>query len=521
VTGTAPAPGSPPLYRAGYSWRFALVLLCGMSAVMLLLYWPGVEKLLGIWTNSDTYAHGFLILPICLYLAWRRRAELAALQPRPGLWGLPVLALLGIAWLAARLVDVTVVQTFVVVALLPALALTLLGTTVARVLMFPLGYLFFAWPVGSFLIPLLQDHTAWMAVHLIRLSGVPVHMEGRFISIPGGNFIVAEVCSGINYLMASVALITVYSYLIYRSLWRRLALIAFTIFLSVIANGVRVYGVIMLAHWTDMEHGTGADHVTYGQIFFVLVMVLVFWIGGLFRERRPADGTDPAVAAAVPTMQTRAGLATAACAVVVMALGPAGDGWLSWRAGALDTALVPVAAPAQQWSGPGAPADDWLPRFLDPDHVVRAGYRREDGVVVLYLLHYRHEGDGRGVIAHANRMLGPRDDAWRRLSESRRRIRLDDGALHRVREMELRRHDGTVRRIVWYWYQVAGIPTTEPVAVKLLEAWARLRGDPEGSLLVAVSSDYLLSPDEARERLGGFIADAGPLIRFRAGDGAH
>ena len=33
--------------------------------------------MVGIWWRSETFAHGFLVLPISLWLVWRQRGELA------------------------------------------------------------------------------------------------------------------------------------------------------------------------------------------------------------------------------------------------------------------------------------------------------------------------------------------------------------------------------------------------------------------------------------------------------------
>ena len=498
----------------GYGWPAALAALAVAVAAMLALYWPGVQKLVHIWLNSETYAHGMVIVPIALYLAWTRRAALAAIRPRPSLWGLPLLALLGFGWFAARTVDVTVVQTFVVVALLPVLTLTVLGTAAARVLVFPLGFLFFAWPVGSFLVPILQDYTAWFSMYMLKLSGIPTYLEGRFISIPSGNFVVADVCSGIRYLIASVAVGCVYAYLMYSSIWRRLAFIALAIALPVIANGLRAYGIIMIAHWTDMEYAVGVDHLIYGWVFFLFVMMLLFWIGGRFREPKAPAALRQGVAGTAP-LKAGAAAGPLVAAAVVLALGPVGDGWMSLRAATLDGGLQPLAPQALHWSGPGEPLDDWRPMYAEPDTLVRAAYRQDDAAVGVYLLHYRHRAQGSDLIRYDNRI--PDDVIWRRASESSRSVSLPQGGMHEVREIVMRGHDG-VSRVVWYWYQVGGTATAHPITVKLLEAWAKVRGDEEGSLLVAVVADYQVSAAEARERLTGFIADAGVIVAFAEED---
>ncbi len=484
---------------------------------MLALYWPGVVKLVNIWLNSQTYAHGMVILPLSLYLVWTRRAALAALRPRPSRWGLPLLVLLGLAWFGARIVDVTTVQTFVVVALLPVLTLTVMGTAVTRTLLFPLAFLFFAWPAGNFLVPVLQDYTAWFSMLMLKLSGIPVYLEGRFISIPNGNFVVADVCSGIRYLIASVAMGSVYAYLVYRSLWRRLAFVLLAVIFPIIANGLRAYGIIMIAHWTDMEYAVGVDHLIYGWFFFLFVMLLLFWIGGRFREPHMASPASSAPHGDVPLapLPGRAMLAAMLiAATAALAFGPVADGWMTMRSAAMpETLRQPLAMPVRHWQGPDAALDAWQPMYARPDGLVQAGYRHDGAALGLYLLQYRQDAQGSGLIRYDNRITD--DVVWRRVAEAGRTVTLPAGGRHEVREMMLRGQDG-VSRIVWYWYQVGGTVTVHPAAVKLLEAWARLRASDEGSLLVMLAIDYQVDAGAARGRLADFIADAGMHVGFAA-----
>ena len=82
------------------SWLFASGLI--FSALFWLLAWYGntVHSMVAIWERSETFAHGFAIVPISAWLIWRRRH--AARRPRtPARFSrLPVLGLVGV-WLAA------------------------------------------------------------------------------------------------------------------------------------------------------------------------------------------------------------------------------------------------------------------------------------------------------------------------------------------------------------------------------------------------------------------------------------
>lgn len=501
------APGSG---QWRYRWTHALLLLAACALAVVALLWPSVLSISRIWFSSDTYQHGVAMVPLALFLAWTRRDRLAAVAPVPSLWGLAWLSAAGVAWILARSVDVKLVQHFALIAMIPGLVLALFGTHVARILVFPLSYVFLAVPFGAFIVPRLQEYTAWFSVMMIRLSGIPVHQDGYYISIPAGDFVVGEVCSGVRYLIASVALGLVYAYISYRSPWRRLALVALAVLLPIIANGLRAYGIIMIAHWTDMRHAVGVDHIIYGWFFFGVVMVLLFWIGSFWWERnyRPMALTG-GLPAQAPSAPVRAGL----MAVMLVALGlilaapRAGDAWMSQRAAAVARDVTPeVPAFLAGWRGPEAVSGAWGPRFVDFDRVVTGLYRHvnPDALpgVELHVYQYVNRGEGTEIASWRNRVYDGRN--WRRSSERRASVPRADGSSLDVNETVL--VGAAETRLVWHWYQVGDHVTPNDVVLKLRESEAVLRGDGRGALIIAVSAADTGTPGQIRAVLRDFIS---------------
>ena len=63
--------------------------IAALVGVFVLLYSPVLRDLANIWWGSDTHSHGFLILPISLYLVWAKRSELRQLPlKQSSVWGL-------------------------------------------------------------------------------------------------------------------------------------------------------------------------------------------------------------------------------------------------------------------------------------------------------------------------------------------------------------------------------------------------------------------------------------------------
>src|SRR5690606_31021373 len=102
----------------------ALLLLAGQADV--------VAQMATTWWTTTTYNHGFLILPVALWLVWTRRAELAGMEPRPAPIMLAGLAGLAAAALLGRAGDVLLVQEVALIGAIVALVVLLFGWRIAR-----------------------------------------------------------------------------------------------------------------------------------------------------------------------------------------------------------------------------------------------------------------------------------------------------------------------------------------------------------------------------------------------------
>ena len=287
---------APPSGSAG--WRTALPLLVLTLGAIVALYWPTAQSIVAIWDRSETFAHGFLIVPIVLYLLWTRRKLIAQQTPVADWLGAGLLALAGMAWLVANAGKVQVVQQFAFVAMIPAAVIAIAGRRAAWAMAFPLAFLFLGVPVGEGLIPPLMDFTADFTVAALKLSGMPVYREGTFFMIPSGQWSVVEGCSGLRYLIASITVGTLYAYLSYQDIRKRVIFIALSVIVPIIANGLRAYMIVMIAHLSDMKLALGIDHLIYGWVFFGIVMLLLFWIGSYWRDPEPTIPTSVPLTAA-------------------------------------------------------------------------------------------------------------------------------------------------------------------------------------------------------------------------------
>ncbi len=268
-------------------WRRPLLVLVLLLAVILLAYWHSAWGMAMIWARSETYAHGFVVPLISLWLVWRQRAVLAPMVPRPGRLAWLLMAGAAALWLAGDLVAVNAATQLALITLIVLSVPAVLGWRVAGTLAFPLAFLFFAVPIGDFLLPRLMEWTADFTVMALRASGIPVYREGLQFIIPSGAWSVVEACSGIRYLIASVTVGCLFAYLSYQSMRKRLVFIVVAILVPLVANWLRAYMIVMLGHYSGNTIATGVDHLVYGWLFFGLVIGVMFLIGARWVDPLP------------------------------------------------------------------------------------------------------------------------------------------------------------------------------------------------------------------------------------------
>ena len=236
------------------------------------------------WDASDTYVHGMFIVPAVIWMVWSQRSDFLTLTPKPSFWGVVGIIIFAALWVISSMAGIAVGQQLSFFAMLPMLVIAVFGLQISKKIWFSLLFIIFAVPMGEFLIPHLMKFTAWFSVTALQITGIPVYWEGLSFEIPSGKFEVVKACSGIRYLIASIALGYFYAFLTYKSTIRRLAFIALAITFPIFANGLRAYGIVMIAHLSSMQHATGFDHIIYGWVWFGVVMLFMFWIGTLWRE---------------------------------------------------------------------------------------------------------------------------------------------------------------------------------------------------------------------------------------------
>ena len=462
--------------------------------------------MVGTWSRTQTFTHGFVVLPIAAWLVWRLRDRLRFLQPQPTWITLPLLAGAGLAWLTGEIAAVNALSQAAFVAMLVLVVPTILGVEIARAMSFPLGFLFFAVPVGEFMLPTLMEWTADFTVLALRATGVPVYREGLLLVLPTGRWSIVEACSGIRYLIASLMVGTLFAYLNYRANWRRWVFVGVSIGVPIVANWIRAYLIVLLGHVSNNKLAVGVDHLIYGWIFFGFVMLVMFWIGSMWQEPSSSEpelrgeSGRPRTPASTPRL-LRAGAAVVAIALV----------WPPIASRVSATAIdSPVALAVGEVSGwrDVPTTTGFAPHFEAPSAVVHESLRRGDQTAHLYVAYYRAQDANRELVTSENALIKSDDTLWRWTGGGRLEIVLG-GTPHEVRETRMRTADGR-SYVAWHWYWIDGAVTSSDVLAKARIGWSKVfRHRDDSALVVVYAAD---GGGTARETLRDFARDAWPSI---------
>jgi len=256
--------------------RHLSLLGAGGLVLLLLIAWrEGLLHMINVWRISPAYMHGFIV-PIVsaglIYDGWRK-GEVFTTWP---------LALVGVGgasalYALATVTDIQLGQHLAIAGGIASLLALVFGKAFAIRHRFALAFLFCAVPVGEEITPLLQEITAAAITGTLHVLDITAIKQGLMIRTEPGDFLVAEACAGLRFLVGMVVSGILFAHLLLRTRWKQLTLIAACFIVPVIANLIRAVSVVLIGVWSDMSLATGFDHLVYGWGLFALIFAALFF----------------------------------------------------------------------------------------------------------------------------------------------------------------------------------------------------------------------------------------------------
>lgn len=228
------------------------------------LFWWKRKELLALplrgWWPGLVLAAGALVLHILGYLVQQPRVSIVALFT--GIYGLT-----GLTW----------------------------GTRWLRASFFPFFLFAFMVPLGSYATTLtfpLRVLVTWIVEHLFDdVLGIGVMRVGTqlFNSLGTYQFEVAAACSGIRSLTSTLLAATAFGFIVFRSPWKRAAMIAAAVPLAVVGNVLRLSLIVGAGEF----FGQGVGNFVHENTFFSLLPYVPVFVGLMYLSRWLEDQREP------------------------------------------------------------------------------------------------------------------------------------------------------------------------------------------------------------------------------------
>jgi len=185
--------------------------------LLALIYFTTFTELFQVWNSNEDYSHGFFILPISLYLIWRRREEILSQPATPERWGYALMALWVVTYIIGTVGHIsTFANVSMIIFVIGAFAILINGRA-AHIVLFPAFFMIFMFPIPSEIYarvtnPLMLISTN-ISFHILSILDVPILKEGNLLFRPNYKMEVVNACSGIRSMLAIMAITLLVGYL--------------------------------------------------------------------------------------------------------------------------------------------------------------------------------------------------------------------------------------------------------------------------------------------------------------------
>ena len=254
-------------------WPLLLGLLC--------LATPTIVSLANDAWSTDTGAHGPIVLATGLWLLHHDGLR----QPPPGApahWraAWPILALGLIVYAFGRAYDFISVEGFGLYLAFVAMVVRLAGIQALRQHAFPLFYLMLCLPPPGWLMTQLtaplQVLVSWASEGIAAGIGFPVARDGVVLYVAQYQLLVEDACAGLNSLFGLTAISLLYIFLAHRASLRHAGILLLAVIpIAIVANIIRVFGLIAITYYFGDAAAQGFMHSTTGMVMFILGLLMI------------------------------------------------------------------------------------------------------------------------------------------------------------------------------------------------------------------------------------------------------
>ncbi len=469
-----------------------------------------------VWGSNDTYSFGFIIPLISLYILWERREKIVNSRVEPSITlGIPILFLALFTFRLGEISGVVLLRDVSFLIGIIGLVYYLFGNDVFRNAWFPITYLIFMIPIWDLLFGALhfpfQMFSANMGVKLLQLFGIPSYRSGIFIELPNITLQVAEVCSGVNYLLSIIALGIPLSYLYISKTIKRIAVISAAVLISIISNGIRIalIGVLAYQGYRELHGPFGMFRAVFISTLGYIILFILVWVLADKKDKNRETKRETIKAEKKHLMKKHKNnklkfLHTIIISTIFITIG----GFpYNHKANAVplksDFKFFPYKV--GKWTGMNVEPDFDVFQRLGADDQLSRRYKSESGHTVnLYIGYFEFQEQRKELIN--NQMM------YFFKNNSNEIIHLGKSKSISINTFLL--DEGDNRKLVYYWFDINGRIVNDKYLVKLYSAWDGIFHNRTNGSIVLITTDFLYesSKKSSSQVVVDFINEIFPVV---------
>jgi exosortase len=263
-------------------------LAIGIAALVLVIaYLPNLGVLMTIWQDDPSYTHGYLVIPIALFILWQQISSPQSKSvPEMALapwWGWVFLAAVLLVRAAAYERGSDWSESATIIPAIAALVWSFGSWPLLRRVWPAIVFLVFMLPlpqrINNALALPLQSFAATSSYFLLQLTGMWVIQEGNVINLTTSHGLerldVALACNGLRMLMTMAATVTAAVILLPLPNWKRIALILSIVPIALVSNMARIIATGWCYYLFTGETAKHWAHDWAGWLMMPLALALV------------------------------------------------------------------------------------------------------------------------------------------------------------------------------------------------------------------------------------------------------
>ncbi len=256
--------------------------IVSLIVLLVLLFVPTLLNLINVWYKNSDYSHGLLVIPIFLYMVWRKREMLLSMQARPSWLGFFILFFGLLSYTVGFLTRFNTLANLSIVVSILGFVLFLAGWKVLKELLLPVLFLLFMFPIPSAYYIMITNPLKLMitniSAQIMDLFNIPVLQDGNLLFFANTQLEVAEACSGIRSMYSYLMLGCMFA-LFCRKRITKITMILFAFPLAILVNIIRVTATGVLSNFYGPKVAQGFFHEFTGFFLFGIGLML---FGGIY-----------------------------------------------------------------------------------------------------------------------------------------------------------------------------------------------------------------------------------------------